>query len=190
MVSAIVMVDSTTPYLAPQINGKEAWKVHLDSVIFDYDNVDYAKEEIYAKRIDIYIDKNGRFLKGKINIMALANDVYKEPESKEAEGQIKETYHDIPEEMPKVSLYEALIKCKKVSLFAPSIFVNYVNCSSRSSLINGTRPVWIIYMRGVENTFAYPLPENYPLETDCSRKIIDAETGAVLRTNNLPCPRK
>ncbi len=190
MVTLVTMVDSTTPYLAQQINGKQAWKIVFDSVIMDYEEANYEKEKEFAKKIDIYIDKEGRFLKGIIRSIISKNEVYYETESKEAERQIRETYHGFPAKMPKINLYQALVKCKLNTLYAPAIFVNYVNCSSRTNLINGIRPVWVLWMKGVGDIFGFPIPEDYEYETDCSRRVIDAETGAILMNNNVPCPKK
>lgn len=178
-VSLVKITRDSTPFLHEAIVGKVCWVVRIEGLLA-------GSEKIF----DAFIDASeGRLLKivsrlpeGGSLIPPLAA-----PEDAEKEmwrvGQ--EVYHGFPKNIPSVTFAEALSKLHRSNpLKAKQIIGRYV---LNSSMGRPPRAVWDITTRGVP-----PHPRTPPhlprTATYQYRELIDASTGAWLKSSNVPHP--
>jgi hypothetical protein len=180
-----LITDTSTPFIADQIDGRPVWVVKFKNVILSLENVPAEIEADYPKDFDIFLDSvTGLPLKV---ISGSKEEIYRLPTRQEAEQLLSSTgerYSGIPANPPRISFHEALNRCEKYPVFAKEIIVNYVLYSQVH--YTELRPAWVIYLRGLPPlTDRNEIPLQYRTNM---RFVIDAETGHGLWRNNLPYP--
>ena len=177
--------DSTTPFLAVEINGRSVWRIELKDVILDLERTSSEREAESPKDFEIYID-SATGLPLKI-ISRSRTPIEREPTFEEATDMLLkagEKYTGLPKVIPKLSFAEALDKCKFYPVLAKEIIANYVIYTGQPSIEE--RPAWTIHLRGLP-----PLSDKQNVFIHCRttlRFVVDAMSGRVLCINNAPYP--
>ncbi len=143
--------DSTFPFLAARLNGRECWHITLDSVYLTKGR-DVSSGEIdeQPKRVDIYLD-SARGCLIKAVITAYGEDSTGLPPERSAEITAKdmspgESYLGLVDQQVPTDLLDALRQPIRAAADAHQVIVYLVNYSN-STIQN--RPFWILIMRGV-----------------------------------------
>jgi len=191
----VTLTGDETPFLHDSINGKEFWKVDIDSVHLAID-VELKSGEI-VQRVDTNLRNFTIFLHPKTGqIVRISSDPgdypHKppKPSAEQAEKQLQslgpksEKYHGFPDVPPKISFLEALRSVIHDPFSAHEIHVWYVMHSMGDDT---PRPVWIIDLRGLD-----PCPQTRSgrdvaiTSRNHRRNGVDAMTGVRLFTTTLP----
>jgi len=174
--------DSTTPFISHELDGSSAWKVLVDGFKFGMDATEEQRELDVPKTIEAWIDsETGKIMKITIRQNESDSDLVRQPTAEESQRRLQragETIFSLAENVPSVSMMNAIRLCKAHPLTAKEIIIWYVeyqmtNCTSYSK-----RPVWFVFMRG-----GYPISprEDVPLymrnHIHC---VIDATDGSLM----------
>jgi hypothetical protein len=181
--------DSTTPFLASDIDGRSAWQVEFDEVILDLDMPTLEDELNNPMRVTILLDSaTGELLRIESWNIGRSDTLAREATTAEAAEQLSsggERYHGLPTNPPAINYCEALNKCKFYPVLSRKIVASYVlHSDCRSS---EPKPVWVIHMRGLPALSSNPMVPEYTATN--RRTVINAMTGEVLFFTNQPYPR-
>lgn len=177
----ITINDTITPFISDQIDGKRAWEITFDSVVFVLAR---AKEEFqrkYPKKIIVEIDS----LTGQL-IEIIIKDISKEtpesfcliPDSAELKMRKYEEYMGLPNIKPTFSLAHALNKVHGSPIHTHTIRANYFLYKRIGKEV---KPIWDIYLYGM-----IPIPLFDENEIENVRNVLDATTGYFMFVTNRP----
>jgi len=192
MATQVTLVDTTTPFLAPLLNGRAAWRINLGMIDFGLDSVgSRLRSRPRAWKAVVSEDSSGRVFFGITSEL----DVYdtttvRRPSRKHAEYMLgtvaTERYIDIPTAQPRVSFQEALKKVPGPEFRAAVIEAQYITWRRAGG--NSIIPVWIITCYGYDNLMSHDGPPSLPkYMTHFIRTVVDATTGAMIFAANQPC---
>lgn len=191
-VVAATMADSTTPFLADEINGKTAWLVTFDSVYFDLpDRAPQILENQAPRLVRVFLDSTSGVL-FRIESIAIGEQKMVDPEplADEAVRSMKgEEYTGFPEEVPPTTFLQAIAAAvPSQPLRSVEVVAHYVMHSSGGD--SDAIPVWCITGRGGPGIelFAIPPGSERPPDfgKDRIRSVVDARTGELLFFTNRP----
>jgi hypothetical protein len=192
IISKVVITDDQTPFFADSINNRELWLVKLDSInIGQRANPD--KEEYGIFNFRVLLDpETGRILKVYNDISDLSKDqlagIPRIPSGDEATRILKGKkieYHSIPNRVPNITFYDALMSARRCrapeAKIITGIYVMY------SYLDEKPKPVWCITTRGIlpisGTSFTDKAPEFMRKQGLC---FVDATTGEWLLMTIAP----
>ena len=185
-----IFIDSTTPFLSKEINGRAVW-------VLSFDNVDIRPQTAIDRGTDIwekqsffvYLDKEtGKVLQ--IHSKSVINDssVLPEANANEAEEILRnkgEIYHGIPEYVPKVPFHQAIqqaVGC--CPLVAKEIIAQLILHSYNG---NESKPVWNIICRGIPPVGISKQSQEASIKSrNRARCVVDAETGEWIFMTSSP----
>ena len=180
MVQLTVVRDSTTPFLSDSIEGRVVWRIEMPGLILDLTAYDNEEETAHPKNFTILIDSvSGRLTDVQFSDPGVEAAMFPDAPWQVATRQLKEMTHEeyvgFPNELPNVTLLEALdrgvlgspIACKR----GVAQYVLYTYRGRKS------RPVWVVHLHG--------LPPSMGGITHM-RSVVDAVTGKEIRSVNLP----
>ncbi len=172
--------DSTTPFLAKQMDGRRVWKIQFKNISLK-SKEQIEKDGFNPRDFDVYIDS----ISGKLYEMrSLAENIdrvmYPEVPATMAEEQMKnmffEEYISLPEKKPNVSFINSLNNVTFSIENSKLVVVKYVIYSLRGRSLNN---VWIIHLHGISEEPQY----YYHM-----RSVINAEDGVGIQELNCPFP--
>jgi len=189
----VTMRDSTTPFLSTAIDGRTAWRV-----VLQLSPPDTAKQRTNsaaraARDFDVFIDaEDGKLIKIVSRLEGFDEKAWHKPTAKAAEDQISRSdqYHGFPNENPGVTLLNLLVSPSSTiydARMAQEITAFYIMYSSLSG--PEPRPVWELYLYGLETSVSGRYPEQPFYQSDFSRVTVDAMTGEFIHASNTPYPR-
>lgn len=171
----IRVVDSTTPFLSNDLNGRTAWQISLPGAVLRFDSTD----ALYLRDITLSIDSSsGQLLSMELWADGTMKQESFEPLAGAAEQQMsrwKEVYTAVPKDLPDLNLMDAL----KVAFDgAPPIGGAYCKVRYVMYRRGGLEPVpaWVVHVFGHRPT------RNVTL----MRWVIDATTGKWTWAVNAP----
>jgi hypothetical protein len=153
-----VYVDSTTPNLHQQLNGRAAWKVsfpQFETVLCSLSNVDASG--VSAKRCDVWLDSaTGQLLQ--VDIRPSDTTVKLRPPSEAELAQELSfqggSYLGLPDMLPQFGMHHALAYCGNYVARADQIIIRYVMVTPYEG---GPTPYWVVHMSG----YGYPKEPSY-----------------------------
>lgn len=188
----VTYFDSTTPFIAAELDGRSAWVVPYRNVVLNRPlaQTDSAR---YAHDCAAFLDAETGLLLKIVRTDTTADSlVALEPPSNIAVSQLKrhaEQYFGLPDEPPRIPLYNILNRDFIISgpLEATRLTAQYVLYSHG---LHDTIPAWVIYLRGIPAMPWFGLREGdrQPPAHQLSvhRVVFDERTGDMLVANNFP----
>lgn len=189
-VDAFHVEDDNTPFLSDSVNGKELWRVRLDSVdIRPAQTIEEGYDLWERKSFEIEIDKaSGRVIR--ISTTSKENRVAPEPGATSATAELtvgREKYWGFLDSIPDVSLLEALNRAVGCMPLGATEIV--AQCVLYSEGNEPPRPAWIITSRGIPQIQFGAFDKQTPDDSlDRARCVVDATNGVWLRMTNIPRP--
>ena len=201
-ISAVTLIDTTTPFLHTRMNGKSAWLVVLPAV--DLGDWLGQRDTVLPRDFNIFVDREtGAVLKIESSASHYDSTVIRKASWHRAETDPGAFHYlGFPCERPTLSFFEVLrIAEDQVS---KSMQIDAVCCVIPINEVDRSQPdndscttVWDIHLYGLPPRRIHPQPaEEYsrhfrtlPIYM-CNhwRTVIDATTGVVYRSSNLPQP--
>jgi hypothetical protein len=189
----VAVATDDTPFLAPQIIGRQAWSVVFEGVSLKLRSSIPGYPDRYRRRFVALLDEDTGRLLGVSN-KPEAPDMVPPPRGASAEAQIRgsgEVYQGWPEVEPKLTFLDALdavlSKGGGSPFLARAIDGLYV---MHSRLGSAPRPVWIVTLWGLPPmAVGGPGGDAVPVwQRDHMRNVLDAMTGQVLFATTVPQP--
>ena len=191
-VVSTIYVDTTTPYIHEQLNGRPAWRVTWSQFEHVIDSVcGVGKRPTPAKICHVWMDSTtGKLLSANIGRVTIDDAQILPLDSitllSLMQGQC-EKYLGLPEGAPKVSMLEALSQCKHHPSYSAITIVQYVTMTHAilDSIPDSTGAMklqlmtsepfaaWIVYMPGHGMA---PKRASGPMGK-ATRLVVDAMTG-------------
>ncbi|MEA1981799.1 MAG: hypothetical protein U9N54_12625 [candidate division Zixibacteria bacterium] len=181
MTTITKFIDSTTPFLSEQMNGRRVWKISLKDIYLKPEE-QIGKNNYNSRDFEIFIDSaTGQFLEMRSFDANIDQFMYPEIPSKIANEQMnlfQEKYLGIPKVYPKINFLSALKAVKNNVELTKLMVVKYIIYSIREEpSINA----WIIHLHGI--------PEN-SIGITHKRYVVDADNGIEIHSVNWPSPTK
>jgi hypothetical protein len=185
------LVDTTTPFVHEQLNGRRVWRVELASLrVVEQGAV--SNDSLSVRDFTVFVDSaSGVVLKAVARGPHYNPRLISHPSVTSAEKDLScsfESYTGVPAIPPGVSLKEALERATIPARLSMEIIVDYLLVSYSVSSKKGEHAAWVVNMNG---GFTYPLDcSRGKYERACShyRMVVDAVTGECLMSTNIPFP--
>ena len=190
----VTMLDSTTPFLAEQLNNRTALLVTLKDVPLNIEKVTGPTKTVLTgtRDFELYIDPvSGKLLK----IVSTLDDYWKKlgdgeirkplaaAAEKELRRNLHESYDGIPEQEPAISFLDALNAVVGNPVTASQIVAWYVLRTTNRR----TSAVWVIHLYGISHIGAIGREKTAPIyQRNHLRSIINAQTGRLISAGNCP----
>jgi hypothetical protein len=185
----VVIADNKTPFTSKKIDGNQIWEVKIPKVPIG------KGEKTIERDFKVYLEPaTGQLLKIiSISDEVGSSDTLPEPTASKAEEYLQKRgfiYNGLPNQLPIISLTQALLVCPLNPETAKVIKALYVDHSA-----NGTPypNAWIIILRGTESLMMVtgPSPEQIPInQRNSSLFVVDAVTGTLEYGINAPRDRE
>ncbi len=190
----ITVADDNTPFLARDLNGRQAWKVEAAGVSLRFVAHNQSAFDQMKRTFYITLDAgSGQLISITSSAAQLAVTVKPGPSAASAESQIRamdKLYLGLPDVEPQVTFLEALntvfASGAANPLLAQNISGSYV-IDSKKGL---PRRVWVISLRGLPPFAPYGRnPGSVPeWQRDHLRVVVDAESNVLLFATTVPQP--
>lgn len=185
------LFEDNTPYLAPQLIGRDLWRVTIDEFDVQLPSAPWAPSNRFIRVIDVLLDaKDGRLYKVRSRWPNNEPPISPEATAPMAADQMhrsgNEVYHGFPVDTPAITFVEALDAIYRGGgdvLTARQINADYV-LWSRIGKWHDPRPVWAVTLRGISPV--RPLPGSNEAPIHSFRYIVDAVTGKLLCGTTVP----
>jgi hypothetical protein len=183
------VVDSLTPFVHKQINGRPAWRIAVNDVDPQLLGTQY---DVPSKDCEVLVDRyTGQIIVAIFKEQGSDTLVRRMPTAKEAEGQLSlfgEKYTGMPVKPPTISLRVALDSCRSSAPVYEQTIVHYVMYSWGG---DEPQPVWVVYERSkreIGGRGGFPQSELYKVSN--RRTVINATTFQMYTIPiNAPYPR-
>ena len=185
------LVDTTTPFVHEQLNGRRVWRVELASLrVVEQGAV--SDDSLSVRDFTVFVDSaSGIVLRAIARGPHYNPRVISHPSATSAEKDISrstEAYTGVPTISPMVPLNKALEWSTIPARLSMEITVDYLLVSYSVGRDKGEHAAWVVNMNG---GFTYPLDcSRGEYERACShyRVVVDAVTGECLMSTNIPFP--
>ena len=178
--------DDFVPFIANEFNGRRCWEISITDTV-------RGENDLGQRRFDVFVDSATGVA---LRVVTRSEDydaesIHKAPASA-TEKQMTNHFEwlvGVPDSVPEVSLFEALRKSRVSAYQAMELDAKYVIWTRDLGDESKSRSVWMIQMHG---GFTYPVggTEGFPIEKLSNyRMVVDAETGELLASDNLPLAR-
>ena len=189
VVTLLTMAESLTPFLSSTVIGRKAWKLDFEKLIFSAKGYELLQSEIRPMTMTVIVDSaTGRLFKVSLVVINDSGLAIEKPSDSSAEKQLaaaREIIIGFPDANPAISFLEALKKCYGDFLSAREIEADYIQ---HSHLQSPTRDVWSIHLYGLPPRPVRPGSDIPVEQRNHMRTVIDANTGQILFSTNLPQP--
>lgn len=193
----LVIQASNVPFLAGQVNGKEAWRVDFLDAPLKLKGAIPGFQDAYPRQFSVLIlQDTGQLVQvyapylGKASAPEMRDPPTAESAQRQLEGG-EEVYEGFPTADPKINFLDALgivlTKGSGSPFLAKAIEGVYV---MESCMEAAPRPVWAITLRGLPPFSAHgPYADSVPeWQRNHMRNVLDATTGELLFAINSPQP--
>jgi hypothetical protein len=186
------LVDTTTPFVHGQLNGKRVWRVELAGLRVDEREATGDDDSLSVRDFTVFVDSaSGIVLKAVARGPHYDPRLISHPSATSGEKDLSrcaEAYTGVPAIPPAVPLNKALEWSTIPARLAMEITVDYLVVSYSLISEKGEHAAWVVNMNG---GFTYPLDcFRGEYERACShyRMVVDAVTGELLMSTNIPFP--
>jgi len=190
-VEIIRAVDSTTPFVAENINEKPVVLVSAPRVTIKPDRTICRDLTEAQFNVEVYFDSTSQ----KLLKIVLRSDSYdpskiKKAQYLDADQQMNRTehYHGLPDQEPLANLAQAMTGLSSCPLLATEIVAVYTMQTNVLYRDGKAHPSWYIFLYGSE-AFGHGARLDAPLHMrNYFVYLVDAETGTCLIGTNVPAP--